>query len=121
MLTRKTCASSMLLKKTPESVWSTPIFSDEKKWNLDGYEALLARFKQTSPLNKTRIGWRRVRHGLRNLYIYQQNNASIHVSKHTMDFFLQNKKLKFSPGHPSLLLEPDRKFGVDHEQKDLPK
>lgn len=36
MLARKAWASAMLVRKDAGAVWDTIIFSDEKKWNLDG-------------------------------------------------------------------------------------
>nr|CCA19285.1 protein T04A11.11 putative [Albugo laibachii Nc14] len=129
MLDHVAWAKSMLLRKDAGTVWESIIFSDEKKWNLDGpdgFQHYWSNLRLLARQNKRRqaggvsvIGWgafsavvksnlvvlvkrqnsedyihtvsenllpfAHINHGTD--FNNQQDNASIHVSKRSIDFF----------------------------------
>ncbi|GMF56202.1 unnamed protein product [Phytophthora fragariaefolia] len=60
---REAWAWEMLMNKDPVRSWETIIFSDEKKWNLDGPN-LLARSTPSFQANEAASSGGRIRHGL---------------------------------------------------------
>ncbi|KAG6612894.1 putative retroelement [Phytophthora cinnamomi] len=133
MAARKRWAGAMRVRKDAGAVWDRIIFSDEKKWNLegpDGFQYYLRDIRKSPRQTKRRragggsvMVWAAFSKlgksqpvGLKGRqnsedyiftvseflllfahlnygtdYIYQQDNASIHTSKRTMEFFTEQE------------------------------
>ncbi|GMF64663.1 unnamed protein product [Phytophthora lilii] len=110
MKVHKVWASNMLVRKDAGSVWDSIIFSDEKKWNLDGPDgfqhywrdlrqaprhtkrrqagsgsSLMVWDDYVFTVSKFLLPFAHLNYGTD--FVYQQDNASIHVFKRTMEFF----------------------------------
>ncbi|GMF33884.1 unnamed protein product [Phytophthora fragariaefolia] len=125
MVAREVWSRDKLLSRDAGPYWDSTIFSDEKKWNLDGpdgfqtiggtYGVLPERLsagkleagRQNSDdyvytLSEFLLPFAHLKYGT--AFIFQQDNASIHTSARTKDFFADQevKVLDWPSNSPDL-------------------